>query len=176
MNFSITVDGQQKFSQAIGRLEGLVTDWRKVWPLCAEIFYRIEVDQFASEGSRGPAGKWAPLSQGYAKWKRVNYGELPTLYLTGALKNSLTGTGPGAIRIETESSLTLGTSVNRKGFSYPRALQQGTPKMPARPPIDIGPNDYGKFVSRVFRFFNDNVAATGFTPSKSAGATKIQGS
>lgn len=175
MNVKISVDGEAGFFQAIGQLEGLVTDWRKVWPLCAEIFYRIELEQFASEGARGGA-KWKPLSSGYQKWKTTNYGDLPILYLSGNMKRSLLGQGPDAIRIETDSSLTLGTRANRKGFYYPVAHQRGTPKMAQRKPIDLTRNDYGKFVSRVFRYFNDGVEAVGFTPSRSRGARSIQAS
>lgn len=176
MNFRLEIDGETQFMQAIGRFEGLVTDWRKVWPLCAEIFYRIELEQFASEGARGAGGKWKTLSADYGKWKRVNYGDLPTLYLSGAMKRSLLGQGSDAIRIETDDSLTLGTRANRKGFFYPVAHQRGTPKMAQRKPIDLTRNDYGKIVSRVFRYFNDGVEATGFIPSRSRGARSIQAS
>lgn len=175
MNFKITVDGETGFYQAIGRFEGLVTDWRKVWPLCSEIFYRIEQEQFASEGARGGA-KWKPLSPKYKTWKTLNYGDLPILYRTGNMKRSLLGIGADAIRVETDTSLALGTRANRKGFYYPVAHQRGTPKMGQRKPIDLSRNDYGKIVSRVFRYFNDGVEAVGFIPSRSRGARSIQAS
>lgn len=179
MNFSIEIQGEKQFSQAIDRFDGLVTDMHRVWPLCAEIFYRIEIEQFASEGSRGAEGRWKPLSPGYARWKAINYGDLPILFLTGEMKRSLLGVGPNAIKIETPSSLTLGTTASRKGFFYPVAHQLGGTKAgrpPRRRPIDLTRNDYGKFVSRVFRYFNDGVEAVGFVPKKGRGIRSIQAS
>lgn len=79
-------------------------------------------------------GRYAPLSPAYRAFKIKKFGSPRILFLTGDLQKSLvSNTGPGAIFKIGERSLSFGTAVKRKGFSYPLALQEGTSKMPARP-------------------------------------------
>lgn len=167
MNLSVTVNGQDRFQQALDALRGLAGNLQPAWPSVADAFYRIEVDQFAAEG-RGPSGRWKPLTAAYLQRKEANYGDLPIGYRTGAMKQGLLGAGPNAIKIETPTSLTLGTSANRNGFYYPVAMQQGMRKMPARPPIDLTPADFQKITARLLAYFQTGIQSTGFTPVKSA--------
>lgn len=79
-------------------------------------------------------GRYAPLSPAYRAFKIKKFGSPRILFLTGALQKSLlSNTGQGAVFKISERSLSFGTAVKRRGFSYPLALQEGTRKMPARP-------------------------------------------
>ena len=168
---SIEVDGQHALDVALERAADTITDCSKYWPQVADVFYEIEKEQFASEGSRGGTA-WAALSPAYAEWKE-RYLARETfdarnriLALTGALRRSLTsrdeGSGPevfgnytfaghagAGIYIPEPLSLTLGSSL-----PYALAHQRGTSKMPARSPIALKAED----ASRMRKAFKDQVA------------------
>lgn len=91
---------------------------------------RQEAEQFASEGAYGSGG-WPPLSEDYRLWKERKRPGVPILQFDGDLYRSLTqDSAPGAIREITPLSLTFGTSI-----PYAKYHQEGTPRMPARPPL-----------------------------------------
>ena len=82
--------------------------------------------QFAQQGT---PKRWAPLSKRYAAWKRANYGNLPKLVLTGAMRDSFTyQVTPHTLRIESRV----------KYWTY---HQTGTRKMPARPILNLTRKD-----------------------------------
>lgn len=157
---SIEVDGQHELDVALGRAADTISNCEKYWPRVADVFYEIEKEHFASEGSRGGT-PWAKLSPAYAEWKE-RYLARETfdarnqiLQLTGALKRSLTSRDPmtgaqafggftlsarggGAIYIAEPFSLTLGSSL-----PYAAAHQRGNPatNLPARQPIHLRAED-----------------------------------
>lgn len=154
---SIEVDGQHALDVALDRAADTITDCSKYWPQVADVFYEIEKEQFATEGSRGGT-PWAALSPAYAAWKQ-RWIDRETfdarnriLSLTGALRRSLTSrdlvtesrsfpgefSGGGGIYIPEPESLTLGSSV-----PYALAHQRGNPatNLPARPPIALKAED-----------------------------------
>lgn len=157
MNITVTVDGQQKFNGAIDALNRGVSDFRPVWPEIELAFFRLMSEQFDSEGQRGGA-KWKPLSEKYRQWKEKKYPGRPILHLTGRLRRSLSVVGGGdQIREPEPLSLTLGTRV-----PYAVYHQRGGGRLPARPPMQINKNDYGKFVSRMYRYVEKVSRQAGF--------------
>jgi phage gpG-like protein len=141
------IDGEKGIDYAIDAISDGVSDWREVWPEVERIFYVATLAQFRTEGQRG-GSPWRPLSSGYRKWKEVKAPGQPILVLTGRLRKSLTAVGnQDTIRDQQPMALTLGTST-----PYGIFHQRGTRKMPARPPLVLLKNDYGKMVSRMFRY------------------------
>lgn len=90
IQFSASVDGVEVLNRAFNRIEERIGDLRPIWPAVAAEFYRIEEEQFASEGAHGASGRWPKLSPAYLKWKEVHYPGQPLLKLTNALYESLT--------------------------------------------------------------------------------------
>ena len=92
--------------------------------------------QFDAEGTGPTAGPWAQLSAQYAAWKEDNYPGQPLLVATGALRDALTVDGSAhALRDYSASMFNFGT----QGLDYASFHQTGTSRMPARPPLDFGP-------------------------------------
>lgn len=130
--FRIEVAGEEVFNRAFNRIDRL-SDLRPIWPEVIREFYLIEAEQFESEGAAGASGRWAPLSDVYAKYKAVAYPDKPILQADEDLVKSLTDPEAlGAILRPDEQELTIGTSV-----PYATAHQRGTRRMPARPPISF---------------------------------------
>lgn len=135
---TLTLEIQNNLFGMLAVLSRNSTDLRPAWPLIAEEFYRIEEEQFDSQGAR--VNQWAELSHGYAKWKAINYPGQPILQRTGALKNSLTNQhDANAIYDAQSDSLTLGTSLG-----YAQYHQAGEGKLPQRPPIELRDDDFQK--------------------------------
>jgi phage gpG-like protein len=168
MNLKLSIDGQAKFDGTFRVLREGITDLRPVWPEIELAFYRAELEQFNSEGGRGGA-QWVPLSKGYAKWKEKKRPGQPILVLSGYLRRTLTAAGtPDTIRIHEPLSLTLGAG-GRAG-QIGGYHQRGTTKMPARPPLNLTRDDYGKFVSRIFRYVEKVSKDAGFEVKSTEGA------
>jgi len=159
MQLRIEIDGKEELARAFDTLGRTVSDFRPAWPEIEQIFYRIELEQFDSEGARG-GGKWQALSPAYRKWKQVHYPGRPILVRTGRLKRSLSVIGAGggdSIRDFRPLELTLGSRV-----PYGIYHQRGTRKMPSRPPMQFKLNDFGKITSRLFRFAERGARDAGF--------------
>ena len=132
IRFTFEIDGTVEFDRAFNRLDQ-ISDLRPIWGDVAEAFYEIEREQFGSQGAAGASGRWAPLSNLYAKFKAVKFPGKTILRRTDSLFESLTGKeSPGAIFRPSESELQLGSSV-----PYGVWHQRGTSKMPARKPISL---------------------------------------
>lgn len=126
--------GEEIFNRAFNRIDSIGNDLRPLWPEVIREFYLIEREQFESEGAAGASGKWAALSNVYAKYKQVAFPNQPILRAEDDLFRSLTEPeAPMAILRPEQDQLVIGTS-------DPKAIhhQRGTRKMPARPPISFG--------------------------------------
>ncbi len=159
MNISLEIDGQDRFNWAIADLTQAVTDWRGVWPEVEQIFFRAQLEQFTSEGSRG-GSRWKPLSDSYRSWKEKKHPGQPILVLTGRLKRSLTVNGAGSsdqVRDQQPMSLTLGSIV-----PYGIYHQRGTKRMAQRPPMQLIQRDMGRITSRMYRFAERGARDAGF--------------
>ncbi len=157
MNLKLSIDGKAQFNQAFDVLAEGITDFRPVWPEIELQFFRAELEQFNTIGARG-GQVWQPLSKGYAKWKAKKYPGKPILQRSGRLLRSLSVIGGAdSVREQQPLSLTLGTRV-----PYANYHQRGTRKMPQRPPMQLTRDDYGKFVSRIYRFAEKQAKQAGF--------------
>jgi len=124
--------GEEVFNRAFNRIDSL-SDLRPLWPEVIREFYLIEAEQFESEGAAGASGKWAALSDVYARYKQRVRPDKPILRFDDDLVQSLTDPeAVGAILRPEADGLTIGTSV-----PYATAHQRGTRRMPARPPISL---------------------------------------
>lgn len=131
MRFTGSIDGVETFDRAFNRIDSL-SDFRSLWPPVIEEFYRIETEQFESEGAAG-GQRWAPLSDPYAARKAQVFPGQPILQAEGDLRASLTDPeAADAIFLPREDELILGTR-------NPTAIfhQRGTSRMPRRPPINF---------------------------------------
>jgi phage gpG-like protein len=146
LRFTLVVDNVAVIDRAFSRFGDNVRDLRPVWDDVAKEFYRIEDEQFATEGAHS-GNAWKPLSAKYEKWKESKIPAQMILEWDGTLKRSLTGpSSKGSIREETENELALGSSIH-----YARYHQQGTRKMPRRPPIDLNEGDKRRITKAIHR-------------------------
>lgn len=104
-----------------------------LWPAMARLFYKIEREQFETEGGRAHA--WVQAKAAYAR-RKAREGHPQLLQRSGRLKSGLTGQGIGTIFESYSKTLRLGTAT-----PYARYLQTGTRGMPARPPVDLTEED-----------------------------------
>lgn len=134
LSFRVEVDGVETLNRSFNRIEEFISDFRSVWPAVTEEFYKIQFEQFDSEGSRGQSGKWTPLSPAYAKYKTKAFPGQPILQATGALFGSITDPDAlDAIFLPEKNQLTIGTKV-----PYAAAHQRGSRRgLPARPVISM---------------------------------------
>lgn len=157
---SIEVQGEKELTVGLTKMADDIADLTPYWGDVQQEFYKIEKEQFATEGKSGASGWWKQLSMPYADIKARNYGDLPILELTGALKASLTSeTATGAITKKEKDSLTLGSSI-----SYAHWHQTGTPKgqMPARPPISLNENQHAQLLRKLTRQLKERAQRNGF--------------
>lgn len=157
---AIEVQGEEKLKVALTQMADAIEDLTPYWGDVQQEFYKIEKEQFATEGKSGASGWWKQLSMPYADIKARNYGDLPILELTGALGASLTSeTATGAITKKEKDSLTLGTSI-----SYAHWHQTGTPKgqMPARPPISLTENQTAQLLRKLTKQLKEVANRNGF--------------
>lgn len=127
MRFTFEIDGQVQFDRAFNRVKEHLEDLRPVWNEVERAFYKIENEQFASEGAKGRGGKWRPLSRPYAKQKARKWGVQPILRASGRLAKSLTGNTSDSVLVQTKQEFAIGTKL-----FYATFHQQGTSRMPQR--------------------------------------------
>ena len=107
-------------------------DLRQPFNKIAEDFRNTEFKVFQAQGGYGSRSKWTALSPKYKKWKSQRFPGKPILQQTGSLRNSLSKKGAGYFEVIRKQTLTMGST--NKTFKW---HQQGTSKMPKRPPITI---------------------------------------
>lgn len=131
---SIKGHGVDPLLVGLSRLLRLTDDLSTAWPSVTAELRQIMAEQFTSEGGAGGnLGKWKPLSEAYAEWKRRKFPGRTILELTGALRASLQVETADSVVVGTPKSLYFGTSVvNEKGVHYPifHQLGQGVPRRP----------------------------------------------
>ena len=130
--FRMVIAGDVQMDRGIARFAEGIADYRPLWPILGDEFRAQEKAQFKTEGAEG-GEKWKALSPAYAGWKEAHYPGKPILQRTGALEASLTKEGAdGAVYIPERKRLTMGTSI-----AYAIYHQKGTPRMDARPEIQL---------------------------------------
>lgn len=133
IRFQAEVLGVPVLDRAFNRIDEYISDLRSVWPSVSREFYAIELEQFESQGAAGASGRWAPLSDAYARFKVRAFPGEPILQATHALKDSMTSPDAlDSIFIPEPQQLTIGSK--REGA---RAHQRGGGRLPARPIISL---------------------------------------
>ncbi len=132
MELKVTIEGKTGLLAALLQVQRGVVDLRQLgtWDWVQSTFYKIEKEQFGSEGAAGKGGKWRSLSPKYAVAKQRKYGDKPILQATGSMYRDLT-TSAGYVE-KKEQEMTIGTTRPYAGYH-----QNGTSKMPKRPPVDM---------------------------------------
>lgn len=132
MRISFEISGAKEFDRAFNRVGEHVSDLRPVWEHAEKAFYRLENEQFKSEGAKGRSGKWKELTRPYAERKAIDYPGQPILRRTGRLEKSLTGHTADSVLVKDKLEFGIGTNLFYAAFH-----QEGTSKMTARPPISF---------------------------------------
>lgn len=135
MKIEIELEGMSELLAAFKGVEAGMLDFRQLgaWDAVQSEFYKIEKEQFASEGSSGRSGKWKALSPKYAAIKQRKYGAMPILQATGKGYRSLTSAdADGAVVVKEKQELVLGTSI-----PYMAYHQKGGGRLPKREPISM---------------------------------------
>lgn len=140
MKYEVIVTGERRLKAEFDKVKDIIEDVRPEWKEVRPVFYKIELEQFASEGSKGKSGKWKALSPGYAKYKRIRFGAKPILRATDALWKSLTGTTPDSIVKEEKLEFAHGTKLPR-GKKHQTGIEG---KLARRKPIDLTKKDEEK--------------------------------
>lgn len=129
----ITVDGEDQFNRVFSRMDANFDDLTPIWGDLRDEFWRIEKEQFDSEGGKGASGRWKSLSSRYNKQKIKRYGSgKKILEASGDLVSSLTGNNPGSYYRTTKKEFAIGTTL-----PYSVYHQRGSGNLPKREPISI---------------------------------------
>ena len=133
MKFRVEVLGEEVFNRAFNRIDSL-SDLRPVFPPLIDEFYRIEQEQFDSEGAAG-GQRWQKLSDNYVPRKEKQFGSLPILQATGDLMASLTDfEAPDVVLRITPDELGIGTNVPYAIYHQSRRSRK---KLPRRPLVNF---------------------------------------
>jgi phage gpG-like protein len=132
MRFTFEFSGQVQFDRAFNRIEQHIEDLRPVWDEVERAFYKIEEEQFASEGAKGRSGKWKELSSPYKEIKAKTHPGMPILQRSGKLQRSLTGNTSDSVLRKEKQEFAIGTKLFYAPFHM-----EGTKNMPAREPISL---------------------------------------
>jgi phage gpG-like protein len=133
IRFTASVDGVETLNRSFNRVDGFIADMRNFAPGIATEFYRIEREQFASEGAAGASGKWTPLSKAYERFKAQAFPGETILRATGHMEASLTDPDAlDAIYSAERDQITFGTK-DPKAVAHHR----GSGHLPSRPVISM---------------------------------------
>ena len=126
------VDPTRQFASTIEKVSKQVADLTVPLTLIAQSWFKTNRAIYSLKGP----GKYVDLSPEYKVQKRKEFGFVyPVLRATGRLEKSITDpASPESVnRIFNKNTVFLGTTVPYAGF-----LQEGTTRMPARPPVLLG--------------------------------------
>lgn len=119
--------------QTVKNLASLAKNFKNfstVFKKIAQDFRKTESSVFRSQGTYEGRQGWQNLSISYSLSKTKNYPGKPVLIATGAMRNSFTKEGGNHIEHISNDKLIIGSSDPKANYH-----QNGTSKMPARPPL-----------------------------------------
>lgn len=137
--------GDKQINRTLDGIVDRVTDASPALEALGDRLARAEEQQFATEGGYGSGG-WAPLSPKYAAWKARHFPGAPVLVRSGDLRDSLTSR-PFGIDVVDRLTAVFGTGVEYAGYH-----QSGTPKMPARKPMELPDSERREWMKVIQRF------------------------
>lgn len=108
---SLIVAGKAEFDRSFKRIGASFDNLMPIWDDVRDAFWKIQEEQFASEGGAGRSGKWKPLTKRYEAQKIKQYGAKPILERTGRMKKSLTGQTGDTVYEKNQKDMAIGTSV-----------------------------------------------------------------
>lgn len=126
----INVSGMNQVTRNLGSIAKGFKNFKPVFEKIADDFRKTQSAVFRAQGSFEGRSGWVALSPAYKLQKAKLYGGKPILQATGKLKTSFTRKGGNHISQISNDRLILG-SRDPKGVYH----QNGTSKMPARPPL-----------------------------------------
>lgn len=146
LDVTYDIQGEEGLRRATAAFSESLRDLTPVWPEVAEVFYRIEAEQFATEG--GHSGQeWRELSRGYEQYKTLKHPGKSILEVTGALRDSLTDPNdPNHVTDMRADSLTIGATL-----AYAKYHQRGTERLPQRKIFDLTDRDKADLLSAARR-------------------------
>ena len=127
----ITVSGMSQVTRNLGSIAKGFKNFRPIFEKIGDDFRKTQSAVFRSEGGFEGRSGWVPLSPQYRLQKAKLYGGKPILQATGALRNSFTRKGGNHICQISNDRIILGSRDPKGGYH-----QNGTSKMPARPPLE----------------------------------------
>lgn len=163
MNINVTVDGEERLLGALRGVAADLSDLRPAWRPVSDELYSIVRQQFASQGARGPVGKWEGRADStvarYTAINRRGFAVLnETLRRTDALFKSVsTRNAPHGIYDEQPDSLTVGTDLKYAGIH-----QKGGGRIPQRKVYDLTEQDERRLLSIIKRGLAGKVKDRGF--------------
>lgn len=141
----VVVAGEQQVAFAFDAMGRDMRDLTVPLTGVGDVILEAVRGQFVSQGSRGRAGRWAPLSPAYAAWKHARFPGRPILVRTGVSRDAALD-APRALRV-TGSRLVYeppGRAADILGYH-----QTGAGDLPVRRVLDLVPGD-GRMMQRVF--------------------------
>ena len=133
------------------RMLAAVKDWRPAFKQIAADFYKVEKQQFETQGSRKSA--WEALSPKYALYKNRHFPGKKILERTGELKKSLTtASGVDSVYVETYQELRVGAESKVGSWHQHGVPEDVGSRMPARRPMDLTPKDKSRWVKYMHEF------------------------
>jgi phage gpG-like protein len=127
---NIEVRGMSQLVRNLGSIAKGFNNFRPVFEKISDDFRKTQSAVFRSQGSYEGRSGWVALSPNYRLQKAKIYGGKPILTASGALKTSFTRKGGNHISQISNDRMILGSNDPKAGFH-----QNGTSKMPARPPL-----------------------------------------
>jgi phage gpG-like protein len=163
MKIEIGVEGEEKLERALKGAVADLSDLRPAWRPVSDELFSITRAQFATQGARGPAGKWEKRADStvdrYSSINRRGFTVLnETLRRTDAMFKAVTlRRAPHGIYDEQADSLTVGTDL-----PYAAIHQKGGPKIPQRKIYDLTERDAARLMSILKRGLMKKIEDRGF--------------
>lgn len=160
LNLKFEAD-KSEFNRGFNKLENTLDDFSPVWKEVQTEFYKIEREQFDSEGRAGESGKFKPLSPAYERVKQAKFGSVPILTASGRLYKSLTSETSDSVVITNKQDAAFGTNL-----PYAQAHQKGARNLPQRKPIDISSKQQNRLLRTIKKSLLPYLRQTGLKVSE----------
>lgn len=153
MDFRLSIDGETSILQTLVRFTERADDASEALDEMGDIVARLQTREFDTQGGATRSG-WAALRPAYAARKAITHPGKPILERDGDLRRSLT-VRPFSIDEVDRHVAVFGTDI-----PYARYHMDGTPFMPARPPLigEVGKGPTREFTKVLQRWIVEGVA------------------